>query len=89
MADLAVDPLRARGTRLRRRDRRRAETGRGGMGRPRSELQPGRRIHAPTVLGMPMHILNPAVGFYLMHAWIWKPNPAGMFADFNPDVTCP
>ena len=25
---------------------------------------------APTVLGMPMHILNPAVGFYLMHAWI-------------------
>ena len=44
---------------------------------------------APTVLGTPMHILNPAVGFHIMHAWIWKPNPAGMFADFNPDVTCP
>jgi hypothetical protein len=43
----------------------------------------------PTVLGMPMHILNPAVGFYLMHAWVWKPNPAGMFADWNPNVTCP
>jgi hypothetical protein len=42
----------------------------------------------PTVLSMPMHILNPAVGFYLMHAWVWKPNPAGMFADWNPDVTC-
>ena len=26
--------------------------------------------------------------FYLMHAWVWKDNPAGMFADFNPDVTC-
>ncbi len=43
----------------------------------------------PTVMGMPMHILNPAVGFYLMHAWVWQPNPAGMFADWNPRVTCP
>ena len=45
----------------------------------------------PTVLGMEMHILVPPPGpvFYLMHAWIWKPNPAGMFADFNPNVTCP
>jgi hypothetical protein len=43
----------------------------------------------PSVLGMPMHILVPAVGFYIMHAWIWKPNPAGMFADWNPEVTCP
>ena len=43
----------------------------------------------PSVLGMQMHILVPAVGFWLMHAWVWKPNPAGMFADWNPDVTCP
>jgi hypothetical protein len=43
----------------------------------------------PTVLGMPMHILVPAVGFYIMHAWVWKANPAGMFADFNPEVSCP
>jgi hypothetical protein len=42
----------------------------------------------PSVLGMPMHILNPVVGFYLMHAWIWQPNPAGMFTDWNPDVSC-
>jgi hypothetical protein len=46
---------------------------------------------APTVLGMDMHILVPPPGpaFYLMHAWIWKHNPAGMLADFNPEVTCP
>ena len=44
---------------------------------------------APSLLGMPMHILVPAVGFYLKHAWIWKTNPAGMFADWNPEVTCP
>jgi hypothetical protein len=43
----------------------------------------------PSVLGMQMHILNPAVGFYIMHAWVWQPNPAGMFADWNPEVTCP
>jgi hypothetical protein len=45
----------------------------------------------PTVLGMDMHILVPPPGpaFYLMHAWIWKHNPAGMFADWNPRVTCP
>jgi hypothetical protein len=44
----------------------------------------------PTVLGMEMHILVPPPGpaFYLMHAWVWKPNPAGMFADFNPKVSC-
>ena len=44
---------------------------------------------ATSVLGMPMHILVPAVGFWLKHAWIWKHNPAGMFADWNPEVTCP
>jgi hypothetical protein len=43
----------------------------------------------PSVLGMEMHILVPAVGFWLKHAWIWKHNPAGMFADWNPTVTCP
>ncbi|HET9500506.1 MAG TPA: hypothetical protein VFO98_09610 [Marmoricola sp.] len=26
--------------------------------------------------------------FYELHLWLWKPNPAGMFDDWNPDVTC-
>lgn len=45
----------------------------------------------PSVLGMEMEILVPPPGpaFYLAHAWIWKNNPAGMFADWNPEVTCP
>jgi hypothetical protein len=45
---------------------------------------------APSVLGMEMHILAPPPGpaFYLTHAWIWKANPSGMFADWNPDVRC-
>jgi hypothetical protein len=31
--------------------------------------------------GMPVH--------YDLHAWIWKRNPAGTFAQFNPRVSCP
>jgi hypothetical protein len=42
----------------------------------------------PSVMGMPMHILVPAVGFYIHHAWIWSHNPSGMFADWNPEVSC-
>jgi hypothetical protein len=26
--------------------------------------------------------------FYELHAWIWRPNPSGMFKDWNPSVTC-
>jgi hypothetical protein len=45
----------------------------------------------PTVFGMEMHILvpPPGPGFYIHHAWVWRHNPAGMFADWNPEVTCP
>ena len=26
--------------------------------------------------------------YYSLHAWLWKHNPAGMFEDWNADVTC-
>jgi len=42
----------------------------------------------PSVLGHSLH-LNQALGVYVLHAWIWKHNPAGMFADWNPQVSCP
>jgi len=44
---------------------------------------------APTVLDREMTILVPAVGWYVAHAWIWKRNPSGLFANWNPDVECP
>jgi hypothetical protein len=45
--------------------------------------------NAPTVLGQPLHA-NPDLGLWVLHAWIWKGNPAGVFADFNPNVRdCP
>jgi hypothetical protein len=26
--------------------------------------------------------------FYQLHAWVWKPNPAGTYQDWNPRVSC-
>ncbi len=43
----------------------------------------------PTVLGIDMHVLNPMLGWYIHHAWVWRHNPAGMFEDWNPEVSCP
>ncbi len=31
--------------------------------------------------GMPPH--------YDLHVWLWQANPAGMFADLNPNISCP
>ena len=43
----------------------------------------------PTVFGSKMVILVPAVGFRTLHAWVWRSNPAGMFAHWNPEIACP
>jgi hypothetical protein len=43
----------------------------------------------PTIFGRPMHILVPAVGFYIQHVWVWSHNPAGMYVDWNPELSCP
>ena len=43
----------------------------------------------PSVLGQKMHVLNPALGWYVLHAWVWKYNPSGVFEDWNPNVVCP
>jgi len=47
----------------------------------------------PTLFGQPF-MLTPEgnrfglPAFYSLHAWIWKHNPAGMFAMWNPTVHC-
>ncbi len=41
------------------------------------------------VRGVPLH-LNEALGVYVLHAWVWKPNPDGLLTDFNRTVgDCP
>jgi hypothetical protein len=33
---------------------------------------------------------NPAVGLWVLHAWIWAPNPDGVWSDMNPRIgDCP
>ncbi len=32
--------------------------------------------------------VDASIGVYELHAWIWKPNPLGMFFDWNPNVSC-
>lgn len=41
----------------------------------------------PVVLGQPMHFA-PAVSAWVLHVWLWRHNPEGMFADWNPRVSC-
>ena len=42
-----------------------------------------------TVMDIPLHF-NPAVDLWVLHAWVWSPNPDGMNADMNPRVgNCP
>ena len=43
----------------------------------------------PHLLGRDFTYLT-ALGVWKLHAWIFRPNPAGMFADYNPSVRqCP
>ncbi|MEZ4864256.1 MAG: hypothetical protein R3C14_23285 [Caldilineaceae bacterium] len=36
--------------------------------------------------GAPNRLRLPA--YYYLHVWAWQSNPSGMFADFNPKVSC-
>ena len=48
-------------------------------------------VNPPKLFGQEFHI-NPtllAKPFYLLHVWVWFPNPAGTFMDWNPRVSCP
>jgi len=42
----------------------------------------------PMLMGQHFH-LNEKLGVYVLHAWIWKNNRAGIFEDWNPTVSCP
>jgi hypothetical protein len=49
----------------------------------------GKVVNLPNVLGQDFH-KNTDLGVYVLHAWIWEDNPAGVHADFNPNVgPCP
>lgn len=41
----------------------------------------------PELFGQTFH-LNPVINAWTLHVWLWQHNPSGMFADFNPKVSC-
>jgi len=41
----------------------------------------------PTLLGVPF-MRNEPLGVWALHIWAWRPNPSGMFAMWNPSVSC-
>ncbi len=47
----------------------------------------------PTVFGHPLDFVTSPnefglPPFYELHAWLWQPNPLGMFNEWNPKVSC-
>lgn len=43
----------------------------------------------PSLFGMDFH-QHPVLPLWVLHVWLWKDNPAGMFQDWNPAVRlCP
>ena len=47
---------------------------------PAPSLYGGRVFEGPNTVPFPS---------YALHVWAWRNNPLGMFADFNPKLTCP
>ena len=41
----------------------------------------------PSLFGQTFH-LQPVLQAWILHAWVWKHNPDGVFADFNRAVSC-
>jgi hypothetical protein len=56
---------------------------------PKTVWEAAGHTDPPAVFGHSLHVINPVLNWYIEHAWIWTQNPAGMFADWNPNVTCP
>jgi hypothetical protein len=42
---------------------------------------------APQLYGRSL-VYNTTFSVWALHVWAWKDNPKGIFADWNPDVTC-
>ena len=41
----------------------------------------------PRVMGQTMK-RAPSLGIWYLHVWVWRVNPKGLFADWNPRVEC-
>ncbi len=41
----------------------------------------------PSLFGLDFH-RNEAFQLWVLHVWLYRENPSGMFADWNPNVSC-
>ena len=41
----------------------------------------------PSLFGLEFH-RNEAFQLWVLHVWLYKDNPSGMFTDWNPTVSC-
>lgn len=41
----------------------------------------------PTLFGQEFHV-NQTFGVWALHVWLWRYNPSGLYADWNPLVSC-
>jgi hypothetical protein len=46
-----------------------------------------RDAEPPVLFGQPFQ-RNDVFQLWGLHAWVWKDNPSGMFANWNPTVNC-
>jgi hypothetical protein len=48
---------------------------------------------SPSLFGRTFKLVNAGnryglPAFYQLHVWLWRPNPSGLFNDWNPKVSC-
>lgn len=43
----------------------------------------------PVLFGQTFHTDGPPLNQYSLHVWAWRNNPNGIFAPFNPKLSCP
>ncbi len=53
-----------------------------------SRAPTARAVRAGAGRHEPRALRRPATNVWTLHAWVWKPNPGGMFDPWNTRVTC-
>ncbi|CAN5825357.1 hypothetical protein BH20ACI4_BH20ACI4_03840 [soil metagenome] len=49
----------------------------------------GLATEPPVLFGQTFHTNGPPLNQYALHVWAWRNNPSGIFAPFNPKLSCP
>jgi hypothetical protein len=46
-----------------------------------------REKEPPTIMGQKL-LRADGLGIWYLHVWVWRENPSGMFASWNPTIEC-